>query len=151
MKYKAPLSLLALFILSQLSTAQQPAMSASTGLGPGNSFTLFVTFQDPMPKITSIGCDFRLTGAPQPGQEGFATTLNCTSAPKKSDDTHYSVEVGIPLGIAAGDYHLNEIDVSIDDARRPYNGANLPTPAPVQITNPAHLKFSPIKKLETKP
>jgi hypothetical protein len=41
MKYKAPLFLLAALLGAQFVNAQQPAMSATTGLGPRNSFTLF--------------------------------------------------------------------------------------------------------------
>lgn len=133
------------------ANAQNSALSVSTGLGPRNSFTLFVTFQDPMPKIDRIACGFNLVGVPKPGQEDFAQGLNCTGNPKKSDDTHYSVEVGIPLGIAAGDYKLVRIDVGIGDASHRYEGQNLPTLAPVPISNPEHLRFSPIRKLEVKP
>lgn len=139
-----------LCLTSPFAIAQNP-LSASTGLGPGNSFTLFVTLQDPMPKIGAIRCTFNLVGAPQLGQEDFNKGLNCTGAPKKSDDTHYSVEVGIPLGIAAGDYKLVEIQLAIDDASHRYADQSLPNLAPVAISNPEHLRFSPIKKLEIKP
>jgi hypothetical protein len=104
-----------------------------------------------MPKIDRIGCGFNLVGTPKPGQEDFSQALNCTGNPKKSDDTHYAVEVGIPLGIAAGDYKLVRIDIGIGDASHRYEGQNLPTLSPVPIRNPEHLKFSPIKKLEVRP
>jgi hypothetical protein len=151
MKYRAPLLLLALCLLSQLSNAQQPPMSASTGLGPNNSFTLFVTFQDAMPKIDALNCSFDIATPVQPGQEDYTRALNCTGAVTKIDETHYSTNVKIPVGIAGGGYKLAYITVAIGGAQRQYRGESLPTLTPVPITNSEHLKFSPIKKLETKP
>ena len=153
MKFKAPLSLLALCLLSQISNAQQTAvMSASTGLAPGNSFTLFVNFQDPMPKITAFQCNFTLVGTPQPGQENFARAVNCIGEPKKIDDTDYISQVGIPAsGIAGGDYKISSIDLYVGQAHSHYDGDSLPVLAPVRISNSEHLKFSPIKKLEIRP
>jgi hypothetical protein len=151
MKYKAPLFLLAVLLGSQFLNAQQPAMSATTGLGPGNTFTLFITFQDPMPKIDGISCGFNLVGPPKPGQKEMNQVLNCTGAFKKIDDVHFSAPVTIPAGVAEGNYQLVRIDVDMDSANHRYENANLPTLAPVAVTNPENLKFSPIKKLETKP
>jgi hypothetical protein len=153
MNTKAPLSLLALILLSQLSTAQQPSMSASTVLGPGNSFTLFMNFEEPMPKITRVDCTFSLVGVPQSGQETFTQGVYCSNGDiKKIDEKHYSVGVPVPSnGIAAGDYKLGFIEVYIGDAHQRYQGSTLPDLAPVKISNSEHLKFSPIKKLETKP
>jgi hypothetical protein len=151
MKFKAPLSLLALFLLSQIAAAQQSGMSASTGLGPNNSFTLFVTFQDAMPKVDALNCTFNLATPVQPGQEDYTKALSCTGVATKIDETHYSTEVKIPVGIAGGGYKITYIIVAIGGAQRQYRGESLPTLAPVPITNPEHLKFSPIKKLETKP
>ena len=151
MKNNARLLLLALCLLSQFSRAQQPSMSATTGLAPGNTFTLFVTFQDPMPKIDTLACSFHLVGPPKPGQENFGQGLSC-SGTKKEDDTHYHALVIVPSSaIAEGDYELREIDISIGSATRAYAAQNLPTLAPVHIHNSEHLDFSPIKKLETKP
>jgi hypothetical protein len=152
MRYNALFLLLALCLLSQFSKAQQPSMSATTGLASGNTFTLFVTFQDPMPKIGTLACFFRLVGTPKAGQENFGQSLNCSGDPKREDDTHYSATVIVPSStIAEGNYELREIDISIGSATRPYNAQNLPTLAPVHIHNSEHLDFSPIKKLETKP
>jgi hypothetical protein len=140
-----------MLLAAPLAIAQTP-MSASAGLGPGNSFTLFVTFQDPMPKIDGIGCSFALAGSPKPGQEDFGKNVYCNGPPSKDDDTHYRVTVSIPpSNCAAGDYNVAEIDVVIGGVTHPYIGQNLPTLAPVPISNAAHLKFSPIKKLEVKP
>lgn len=140
-----------MFLAAPLAIAQN-SMSATTGLGPGNSFTLFITFQDPMPKVDSIACSFALAGTPNPGQEDFGKNVYCSGPPTKDDDTHYRVTVKIPaLNIAAGDYNVAEIDVEIGGVTHPYKGQNLPTFAPVPISNPAHLNFSPIKKLEVKP
>jgi hypothetical protein len=150
MKYKAPLFLLATLLGAQFLNAQ-PAMSATTGLGPGNTFTLFITFQDPMPKIQSINCGFNLVGKPKPGQEDMNQSLTCNGTFKKVDDTHFSAVVSVPTAIAEGDYQLVRIDVVMDSVNHRYEGTDLPTLAPVTVTNPEHLKFSPIKKLETKP
>jgi hypothetical protein len=140
-----------MFLAAPLAVAQNP-MAASAGLGPGNSFTLFVTFQDAMPKIDSIACSFALAGTPKPGQEDFAKNVYCSGPPTKEDDTHYRVKVSIPSSnIAGGDYNVVEIDVVIDGVTHPYHGQSLPTLAPVPISDPAHLNFSPIKKLEVKP
>lgn len=139
-----------MFLAAPLAIAQSP-MSASAGLGPGNSFTLFITFQDPMPKVDSIACSFALSGTPKPGQEDFGKNIYCSGPPTKDDDTHYRVTVKIPpLNIAAGDYSVAGIDVEIGGVTHPYRERSLPNLAPVPISNPAHLNFSPIKKLEVK-
>jgi len=154
MNYKGLLLfLLTICIHCPVSQAQQPTMSASTGLGPGNSFTLFITFQNPMPKVIRIQCAFQLQGDPKPGQEDFSRQLQCTGAATKDDDTHYRVTVGeIPTNIAAGDYKILWINVAMDaDVTHQYRGSDLPTLAAVTVSNPRHLEFSPIKKLETKP
>jgi hypothetical protein len=152
MKYKGPVLLLALCFVFPLSKAQQSSMSASAGLGPGNSFTLFITFQNPMTKVQGIGCAFQLQGNPKPGQEDFVQQLRCSGSPMKDDDTHYRIKVGdLPPDIAAGDYKIAWINVSVDgDVGHQYRDSELPTLAPVTVSNPRHLEFSPIKKLETK-
>jgi hypothetical protein len=149
MKYKASLLLVFLFLVL-LSNAQQPSMSANTGLGPGNSFTLFVTFQNPMPTVQGIGCAFNLEGALKPGQEDFVRQLRCSGTPIKDDDTHYRIKVGdFPQDIGAGDYKIQWISVAVDgDVAHQYQGSELPNLAPVAVSNPKHLEFSPIKKLE---
>jgi hypothetical protein len=140
-----------IFLAAPLAVAQTP-ISASAGLGPGNSFTLSITFQDPMPKVDKINCSFALAGDPKPGQEDFVRNVYCNGPPTKDDDTHYRVTVNIPSSdIAAGDYNVAQIAVEVSGVLHPYNGQSLPTLAPVPIGNPAHLKFSPIKKLEVKP
>lgn len=153
MKCKDPLLILLAFcILGPVSRAQQTPMSTNTGLGPGNSFTLFVTFQNPMPKVQGIGCAFQLQGAPRPGQEDFVRQLRCTGEPVKDDDTHYRVKVDIPEDVAAGAYTLAWVSVAVDNyAAHSYSGPELPSLAPISISDPKHLEFSPIKKLETKP
>jgi hypothetical protein len=150
MKCKSSLVVL-LCLAAPLAIAQNPALSVSAGIGPGNTFTLFMTLQDPMPKIDSIWCGFNLVGAPKPGQEDFAQNLNCVGPPKRDDETHYRVDVGVPLGIAAGDYKINQINFSVGGATHIYKGQDLPGLAAVPVSNPEHLKFSPIKKLEVKP
>jgi len=152
MKCHAAVMVLALSIVAPLIGAQQ-SMSANAGLGPGNSFTLFVTFENPMPNLQSISCAFQHEGTPQPGQEDFVQQLRCSGPPIKDDATHYRVKVGdIPQDIMAGDYKINWITVAVDgEASHSYQGPNLPSLAPVTITNPKHLEFSPIKKLEVKP
>jgi hypothetical protein len=152
MNRKAPLIVLALLMVAPLTGAQQ-SMSANAGLGPGNSFTLFVTFENPMPNLQGISCAFQHQGTPKPGQEDFVQQLRCAGAPIKDDDTHYRVKVGdIPQDIMAGDYKIAWINVALDgEAAHSYQGPNLPDLAPVAITNPKHLEFSPIKKLEVKP
>lgn len=151
MKCKVPLLFLAMCLGSSLSNAQQPPMSANTGLGPGNSFTLFVVFQNPMPNVQGISCAFSLQGATKPGQEDFVRTLNCSGAPVKDDDTHYRVKVGdIPQNIAEGNYKVETIGVGVDGVGHSYQGSALPNLAPVAVSNPKHLEFSPIKKLEIK-
>jgi hypothetical protein len=152
MKCHAAVMVLALSIVAPLIGAQQ-SMSANAGLGPGNSFTLFVTFENPMPNLQSIGCAFQHEGTPQPGQEDFVQQLRCSGPPTKDDATHYRVKVGdIPQDIMAGDYKINWITVAVDgEASHSYQGPTLPSLAPVMITNPKHLEFSPIKKLEVKP
>jgi hypothetical protein len=149
LKYKM-LLFLALYLMSSLSNAQQPPMSANTGLGPGNSFTLFITFQDPMPKVQGIACGFNLEGGTKPGQEDFGQQLGCSGAPIKDDDTHYRVKVDVPQNIAAGDYKINWINVGVDEVAHQYRGSNLPSLAPMPVSNPKHLEFSPIRKLEIK-
>jgi hypothetical protein len=151
MKFKAPLFLLAALLGAQFLNAQQPAMSATTGLGPGSIFTLFITFQEPMPKIEGIQCGFGIVGSTKPGQEEMNTILTCNGSFKKIDDTHFSANVAVPVGIAEGDYRLDYIVVIVESTGHRYNGANLPSLSPVAIINPERLKFSPIKKLETKP
>jgi len=145
--------LLTLCLLSQRANAQQPSMSANAGLGPGNSFTLFVTFENPMPKVQGIGCAFQLLGSPKPGQEDFEKTLRCSGAPIKDDDTHYRIKVGdFPQDIADGDYRVVWISVSLDgETAHQYDEAQLPKLAPVSVSNPKKLEFSPIKKLDVKP
>jgi hypothetical protein len=152
MKWHPTLVVLALSLVSPLSRAQQ-SMSANAGLAPGNSFTLFITFEKPMPNLQSIGCAFQHQGTPQTGQEDFIQSLRCSGQPIKDDDTHYRVKVGdIPQDIAAGDYKIAWINVAVDgQASHQYQGPDLPSLAPVAITNPKHLEFSPIKKLEVKP
>ncbi len=151
-KIKASVLALAAVVCAfgQLSLAQSP-MSASAGLGPDNTFTLFVTFQESMPKIDGVGCGFNLDGSPKPGQENFVVVFNCTGSVKKVDDTHYSAEVQIPGAIAAGDYKINFLTVYIGGANHRYDGQNIPNLAPVKINNPDHLKFSSIKDLGYKP
>jgi len=151
MKFKAPLFLLAAVLGAQFLNAQQPAMSATTGLAAGNSFTLFVTFEDSMPKVDTIACYFSLVGNAKPGQEDFAKAFNCVGPPKKIDDTHYSAAVDIPRGTAEGDYRLSRVDVQLDSVNHIYDSQHLPSLSPVAVHNPEHLNFSPIKKLETKP
>jgi hypothetical protein len=153
MKCKGLLLFLALCLVSLCSRAQQSSMSANAGLGPGNSFTLFITFQDPMPNIQGVVCSFQLQGEAKPGQAEFVKQLGCAGAPVKTDATHYQVKVGeIPGDIAEGAYKLMYINVSVDgEAVHSYSGANLPSLEPVVVKNPKHLEFSPIKKLETKP
>lgn len=143
---------LALFVVLPLSQAQQSPMSANAGLGPGNSFTLFITFQNPMQHIQGIACTFQLQGTAKPGQEDFVKQLNCGGTPEKIDDTHYQEKVGdIPQDIAEGDYKLEYINVVVDgQAVHSYRGPALPNLAPVSVSNPKHLEFSAIKKLETK-
>jgi hypothetical protein len=152
MSYKGLLLVLALCPISPLSNAQQPSMSAKTGLGPGNSFTLFVTFQNPMPKVQGIGCAFQLQGAAKPGQEDFEKQLRCSGSPIKDDDTHYRIKVGdIPQDIATGDYKIVWINVALDrEVGHQYEGSELPSLAPVAVSNPKQLEFSPIKKLDVK-
>ena len=153
-KYKGPvLFLIACCILSPVSKSQQSSMSANAGLGPGNSFTLFISFQEPMPKVKSIGCAFQLQGDPKPGQKDFVKELRCSGELVKDDDSHYHAKVGdFPPDIAAGDYKIVWIAISIDgDVAHQYRDSELPTLAPVIVNNPKHLEFSPIKKLETKP
>jgi len=153
MKYNAWLLLPFLCLVSLLSNAQQAPVSANAGLGPGNSFTLFVVFQNPMPKIQGMGCGFTLEGTPKPGQEDFVRQLRCSGTPIKDDDTHYRVKVGdFPEDIAAGDYKIQWISVAVDgEVAHQYQGSELPSLAAVAISNPRHLEFSPIKKLEIKP
>ncbi len=147
LKYKMLLSFLVLCMMSSLSHAQQPSMSASTGLGPGNSFTLFITFQNPMPKVQSIGCGFALEGSPKAGQEDFVRQLRCSGPPIKDDDTHYRVKVGdLPQDIAAGDYKIGWINVSVDgEAAHQYQGSELPNLAPVSVSNPKHWSFHQLR------
>jgi hypothetical protein len=151
-KYKTPVLLLAFCLVLPISNAQQPAMSTNAGLGPGNSFTLFVTFQNPMPKVKGMGCGFSLEGSPKPGQEDFVRQLRCSGTPVKDDDTHYRVKVGdFPEDIAAGDYKIQWISVAVDgEVAHQYQGSELPSLPPVTVSNPRHLEFSPIKKLEIK-
>lgn len=149
MKFR--MSILAVLCLVAPLAIAQGSIAASTGLAPGNSFTLFVTFQDPMPQITSIDCHFILASVAKQGQENFPTALICKRSFKKIDDTNYSVEVGIPAGAAEGDYKLDAIGLTIGNAGRRYVGPDLPSLALVTIHNPEHLKFSPIKKLDVKP
>jgi len=152
MKCTGPMFFLALFVVLPLSNAQQSSMSANAGLGPGNSFTLFITFQNPMPSVQGIACFFQLQGTAKPGQEDFVKQLACAGDPVKIDATHYQVKVGdIPKDIAEGDYKLANINVTVDgQAVHSYSGPDLPSLAPVVVSNPKHLEFSPIKKLETK-
>jgi len=152
MKYDAPLLLLAWCVVSSLSNAQQAPVSANAALGPGNSFTLFVIFQNPMPKVQGMGCGFALEASPKPGQEDFVRQLRCAGTPIKDDDTHYRVKVGdFPEDIAAGDYKIQWISVAVDgEAAHQYQGSELPSLPPVTVSNPRRLEFSPIKKLEIK-
>ena len=151
MNCKLLLLVLALCIVASLTEAQQ-SMSANAGLGPGNSFTLFVTFEKPMPNLQSVSCAFGRQGAVQPGQENFVQSLSCSNPPTKDDDTHYRVKVDIPEDVAAGDYKIAWLNVTaVGGALHQYQGPDLPNLAPVAITNPKHLEFSPIKKLEVKP
>jgi hypothetical protein len=150
MTYTRGLFLFLCFIL-QVSQAQDSAIAASTGLGPGDSFTLFVTFQNPMPKIQSISCAFDLQGTRRGGQEDFPGQLRCSGQPTKDDDTHYRVKVEIPDEIAAGDYKVSWINVATSNlVGHQYNGANLPVLSPVTVIDRRHVDFSPIKKLEVK-
>jgi hypothetical protein len=151
MKCRPALIFLALCLVSPLSRAQQ-SMSANAGLGPGNSFTLFITFEKPMPNLQSISCAFGHQGTLQPGQESFVQSLSCSNPPTKDDDTHYRIKVDIPEDIAAGDYKIAWLNVSaVGGALHQYQVPDLPNLAPVTIANPKHLEFSPIKKLEVKP
>jgi hypothetical protein len=148
MKYKALLLFVVLCLASCLSTAQQPAMSASTGLAPGNSFTLFVVFQSPT-TVKGIGCGFSLVGTPKPGQEDFNKQLRCSGLPTKDDEIHYRIKVEVPEGIATGPYAVQWISVAPDDfVSHQYLKTDLPALTPVEVTNPKHLEFPPIKKLE---
>lgn len=142
---------LTLCVSAPFSKAQESPMSASTGLAPGDSFSLFVFFQNPMPKVTQIRCAFQLKGAPKPGQEDFPKQLGCAAALTRDSDTNYRVKVEIPKGTAAGDYQVTWIVVTMDGVEHTYSETQLPALTPVAISNPEHLEFSPIKKLETKP
>jgi hypothetical protein len=150
MEFKAPLSLLALFILSQLAIAQQPAMSATTGLGPGDSFTLFIVFQNSMPTVQNVDCSFALSGAPKAGQQDFKNNLRCSGEPTKEDDKHYHIKVNVPAEIAEGDYKIAWINVTVENILHQYGSAALPSLDPVPVTNRKHVEFSPIKNLDTK-
>ena len=153
MSFKSSLLLILIICFaSAVGNAQNPpAMGATVGLGPGDTFTLFVTFKNPMPEIGALNCDFGLIGNRKPGQETFSTGINCTGEAKKEDDTHYRVEIGIPkAGIADGDYKLTDISVSIGTARRQYLANDLPDTPTVSIINHEHLKFSDIKKVDVK-
>jgi hypothetical protein len=75
MIHKNLLLAVVLFLAVPLCDAQQPAISANAGLGPGNSFTLFVTFENPVPKIQNLNCAFQHQGTPKPGQEDFVAQL----------------------------------------------------------------------------
>jgi len=130
------------------ANAQNSSMGASTGLGPGDTFSLFVTFQEPMPKIDGINCQFKLVGAAKLGQEHFYQALNSSGVGTKVDDTHYRMQVSISQGTAEGDYKLDSVSVTTGSASRSYRDNDLPTLAPVAITNHEHLKFSDIKKLD---
>jgi hypothetical protein len=145
-------SLLLVLIICFASAAgnaqNPPAMGATVGLGPGDTFSLFVTFQEPMPGVTSIGCQLTLVGAPKSGQERFNTALNCNGSFTKDDETHYRAQVPVTHGTSEGDYKLNFVDVNIGSAFRRYQGNDLPNLASVSITNHEHLKFSDIKKLD---
>jgi len=153
MKYTLlPLLLLATCLAPGSSYAQQAPLSASAGLGPGDSFTLFITFEDPMPNVVGAGCAFGLRGSAKPGQEDFVKSLRCTGSPVKDDDKHYHMKVAIPQDVAEGDYDLVWISVAVDaETSHQYQAPQLPSLAPVKITNPKKLEFSPIKKLDVKP
>ena len=113
---------------------------------------LFITFEKPMPNFQSVACVFAHQGTVQPGQEDFVQSLGCSNPPMKDADTHYRVRVDIPQDIAAGDYKIAWMNVAVvGEAFHRYQGPDLPNLAPVAITNPKHLEFSPIKKLEVKP
>lgn len=146
MNYKAPLLILGLGLISVFASAQ--TISANAGLGPGNSFTLFLVFQSPMPNVKNINCSFSMPGTPKPGQQDFNRGLACSGPPIKTDETHYAVKVDVPMDIAAGDYVINSIGVLVDDVSHPYTGTQLPSLSPVRVENPKHVEFSPLKKLE---
>jgi hypothetical protein len=150
-KFKAVLIISMLFLTAPMSRSQE--MSASAGIGPGNTFTLFITFENPMSNIQRIDCGFQLQGNPKPGQQDFVRQLRCSGAPIKDDDKHYRIHVGeLPQDIAEGDYKIAWIDVAVDgQASHRYDSADLPALPVITVKNPKHLEFAPIKKLEAKP
>jgi hypothetical protein len=148
MNYKA--LLVAVCLMPFVVIAQTPPMGTSTGLTPGNSFTLFISFQEPMQEIGGMNCVLTLVTPRKPGQEDFQNQVSCEGNPVKDDDKNYHIKVGIPQGIADGDYKVTHIGMSIGNATHQYEGKDLPNPPQVTITNHEHLKFSDIKKLEVK-
>lgn len=139
-----------LILLATVLYAQNnPTMSAKVGFSPGDSFTLFITLEEPMPQIDSLYCIFQLAESAKPSQQDFAAGFNCDSQAQKDDDKHYHVKVRIPKeGIASGDYKLGQLAFIVNGVRHQYSGDSLPALAAVTVKNPQNVDFSKIKELK---
>jgi hypothetical protein len=139
-----------LLLLSGAQGQANPPMSANTGFSPGDSFTLFVDFKDPMPEVASISCTFALQGSPHSGQKDFPNGFACTGEVHKDDATHYHATVQVRQGAASGTYVLNTVQISIGGVTHTYTGASLPAPPTVNVRDPKIVKFAPIEQLNVK-
>src|SRR5437868_6711809 len=139
-----------ILLFSGAYAQNNPTMSANVGFGPGDSFTLFITLQEPMAQIDDLSCSFGKTSPVKPPQQDFSGGFACDPGrPQKDDDTHYHVHVSIPKqGIASGEYKLQEISFFVGQVRHQYVGDALPTLAAVTVKNPQQVKFATIKELK---
>jgi len=144
------LAVFGMFVLF-VGNAQSLQTGATTGISPGNTFSFYVTFKEPMPQVETLNCSFVLVGNPKPGQEDFGTKVSCVATTtREQNQTHFYVNVPIPKAIAEGDYKLDWVTVGSGAASHVYQGDDLPSPPTLRIVNHEHLKFSDIKTLEAK-
>jgi hypothetical protein len=144
------LTIFGMFVLS-VGNAQSLQTGATTSISPGNTFSFFVTFKEPMPQTETLECSFSLVGNPKPGQEDFGTSVSCVaSTTREQNQTRFYVNVPIPKGTAEGDYKLDWVTVGIGAASHVYHHDDLPSPPTVHIVSHEGLKFSAILTLEAK-
>jgi hypothetical protein len=139
-----------LLLVSGAAFAQNNSpMSLSTEEhGPGDRLTLFVTFQEPMPKVNSISCYFGLSTPPEPRQTGFRNNITCANVLTKDSETQYRVTIPIDEKIATGQYKLSAIGVTVEGIGNNYQGKDLPELS-LKVKNPKDQpNFAPIKDLK---
>ena len=112
---------------------------------PGATLSYRVEF-DGDPKFTAVSVSFSRQGPSSPNdQPGFAESLSLVHFVKVTAGV-YSVDGQIPNNVRSGDYLLQEVDASIDQASKGYNSANMNVR--IHVDNDARFDFPPLKSVK---